>query len=543
MSNWIPVFEVEELTPGSGRLFRNDTHRIAIFRLEDGDVFAVDNACPHEGYPLVQGEVKEKVLTCAWHNFKFRLTDGACIKGDEDVRAYATRIVDDVIEVDLTPDEPALLIEKAKRSLEEAVVENQTGRMARDVVRLLQAGVPAAEMLSFGAFLDSRYAEYGTTHALPVATDLIEYLNGEIEHDALVIMQLMELVAEPIQRRPPQRWPAAIPSKHFTNELIEAVENEDASRAVGLVRGNLDEAGPALLRCAGEHFLGFGHPLIYTTKALELLAHDGTHREDVFAALTMRIVSSTREDTLPPMAKWRKWVDGHEFRAGERSLEGKDELARRILDPKDGEIEEQFLEMIGATKPEHLVDVLVEAAAQRLLNFDPAIHEDWAVQDNWLFVTHPLTYAHAIREALQWSDDPAILKNLVWSLAFIRRSHRLDLPDPVRPRSHPATSVGDVIAALERKDPAVVDIAHACDGDPGPALRSWLLAGQAVRPIYIAHQIKTARVVLQETRTDTPLLGALRFLATPITERPMRGVVHEAAQLVIHGNLPKLRAS
>ena len=99
MSNWIPVFEVEELTPGSGRLFRNDTHRIAIFRLEDGDVFAVDNACPHEGYPLVQGEVKEKVLTCAWHNFKFRLTDGACIKGDEDVRAYATRIVDDVIEV------------------------------------------------------------------------------------------------------------------------------------------------------------------------------------------------------------------------------------------------------------------------------------------------------------------------------------------------------------------------------------------------------------------------------------------------------------
>ena len=42
--------------------------QVALFHA-NGRVFAIDNRCPHEGYPLVKGSVNSDcVLTCNWHN-------------------------------------------------------------------------------------------------------------------------------------------------------------------------------------------------------------------------------------------------------------------------------------------------------------------------------------------------------------------------------------------------------------------------------------------------------------------------------------------
>lgn len=550
---WTPAFPLAELGSGQARLFKSGSHRVAVFHLGHGEVFAVDNACPHEGYPLVQGEVRDRVLTCAWHNFKFDLGSGACLKGDEDVRNYPTRVVDGVIEVDLTAEDPSRRIEAARASLQQAVLEGQAGRMARDVVRLLHAGVPGRAILADAAALDARHAEYGTTHATPVATDLIGYLDGTPENDTLVIALALELVSDASLRRPARQWPVAIRSGDFEDELSRAVEAEEVDRALGLVRGGLGEhdVGAALLRCASEHFLGFGHPLIYATKILELLGADDRHAEDLFCALTLRIVSSTREDTLPPMKRWRQWVDAHELRPGTRVLSESDvqELAGRILDPADRAIEADLLDQIsGETASASLLDVLVLAAAERLLRFDPSIHDDWTVQDTWLSATHLLTHAHAIREALAHGERPELLVNLVWSLAFIRRSHRLDLPHPPASRPVPAT-LDDIVAALDHRDRRVVALAHGwleaggASADLEPRLHRWLLRSPATVPIFVAHQIKTLRVALQEARLKTPLLGVLRYLAHPVAERGTHGDVHDAVQLVIHGRLPRLRAS
>jgi nitrite reductase/ring-hydroxylating ferredoxin subunit len=46
-------------------------------------VFACDNRCPHQGYALVRGDVKDGVLTCAWHNWNFELGSGTCRYGGE----------------------------------------------------------------------------------------------------------------------------------------------------------------------------------------------------------------------------------------------------------------------------------------------------------------------------------------------------------------------------------------------------------------------------------------------------------------------------
>src|SRR5262249_56516308 len=44
--------------------------------LHEGRVSAVDNRCPHMGFPLHRGTVKEGILTCHWHHAKFDLASG-----------------------------------------------------------------------------------------------------------------------------------------------------------------------------------------------------------------------------------------------------------------------------------------------------------------------------------------------------------------------------------------------------------------------------------------------------------------------------------
>lgn len=61
---------------------------IALFRAE-GELYAVDNACPHAGNPLVEGEILGRELVCAFHGWRFDLWSGACLAGDEPVACYA----------------------------------------------------------------------------------------------------------------------------------------------------------------------------------------------------------------------------------------------------------------------------------------------------------------------------------------------------------------------------------------------------------------------------------------------------------------------
>ena len=73
---------------------------IAVF-LVDGKAHAVANTCPHEGNPLVEGEILGPTLTCAYHSWKFDLETGACLFGDEPVRRYPAEVHDAEIWIQL----------------------------------------------------------------------------------------------------------------------------------------------------------------------------------------------------------------------------------------------------------------------------------------------------------------------------------------------------------------------------------------------------------------------------------------------------------
>ena len=52
-----------------------DKYTIAIF-IHNSKIYAVDNRCPHMGFPLNQGSVKDGILTCHWHHARFDLLNG-----------------------------------------------------------------------------------------------------------------------------------------------------------------------------------------------------------------------------------------------------------------------------------------------------------------------------------------------------------------------------------------------------------------------------------------------------------------------------------
>ncbi|MDW3614249.1 MAG: Rieske (2Fe-2S) protein, partial [Nitrososphaeraceae archaeon] len=42
----------------------------------EGRVYALDNRCPHMGFPLSRGTTKNGILTCDWHHARFDLKSG-----------------------------------------------------------------------------------------------------------------------------------------------------------------------------------------------------------------------------------------------------------------------------------------------------------------------------------------------------------------------------------------------------------------------------------------------------------------------------------
>ena len=46
--------------------------------MRDGQVYAFDGYCAHQGGPLVKGEFKEDQVRCFWHGCQFNLKSGIC---------------------------------------------------------------------------------------------------------------------------------------------------------------------------------------------------------------------------------------------------------------------------------------------------------------------------------------------------------------------------------------------------------------------------------------------------------------------------------
>lgn len=96
----VDIGHVDEIPVGEGRTFALGDEQIAVFRLRDGSLRAVDAVCPHKGGPLADGLADDRVVVCPLHNHTFDMSTGAEVSGAEmSVRSYPVEVVDGTIRI------------------------------------------------------------------------------------------------------------------------------------------------------------------------------------------------------------------------------------------------------------------------------------------------------------------------------------------------------------------------------------------------------------------------------------------------------------
>lgn len=75
MPGFVKMATLEELPPGSAKEVEHEGRIYALFNI-DGVISAIDGICPHQGGPLVDGEIEGTGVLCPWHGWKFDVRTG-----------------------------------------------------------------------------------------------------------------------------------------------------------------------------------------------------------------------------------------------------------------------------------------------------------------------------------------------------------------------------------------------------------------------------------------------------------------------------------
>jgi 3-phenylpropionate/trans-cinnamate dioxygenase ferredoxin component len=75
MSDWVTVCPVSDLPPGSHRVAEVDGTQVAVFNL-DGDYYAIEDVCTHDGGILTGGPVEGDQIVCPRHGARFSIRTG-----------------------------------------------------------------------------------------------------------------------------------------------------------------------------------------------------------------------------------------------------------------------------------------------------------------------------------------------------------------------------------------------------------------------------------------------------------------------------------
>ncbi len=546
-STTVVVGTVDDFAEGEMKMAKVGERRVAVIRTASG-IHAIDNACPHQGYGLVTGALDGELVTCQWHNWKFRVDTGECVMGEEGVPCHAVKVENGevwVTVIEPTPDEER---ERLWPSLQRGVESNYVGQVARDSIRLM-ANDATPEAIAWVGFEHALpREEWGPGHAMATAVDCLAWaVDRDGDERVLPLVQGLAGLAELTRGRParPRRDPQS-------GDLIAAIEREDHNAAMGIARYLAAEADPAEVRelfieAASMHHLSYGHGIIYTQKAFELLDLVGWDKADlILHELALATTWGTREDTLPYMRKTVAEVEALDLAA----------LAAVPVDPAwdDPGLVDEMLDIdrapiaaaVAALEAgagvERLLDAVALAVSRRLLRYDLAIEFDLDESFGWLDITHGLTTARAARWAWRVYPSPATVRQTLWAVWLCHDTSRGEQRHGIRPDPEIVGAEGDIADLIRRGDvQGTLAAIRAAGFDAGPSMIEASLADSAGSFIVTAHLIKLTKAAIEEaeaTGSDLPLLAAGRYLAAPRLERFVSGAVNESLAFVNTGRPP-----
>lgn len=494
---------VEAMPEGAPTLCKAADGRRFVCVRRGGDVHVLDDRCPHEGYPLSQGEVRGDVLTCCWHNWKFDLASGDCLFGGEPVRRYPAWVEAGRLRVDARLD-PARERARVAASMRGALREGSLGSVMRDALRLdaLQGGLdPAIEVLARDA---ARRAPWGFEHGLALIAEAAPWI------DRAGFAALSAHVAEPLLNAPERE--AAAPKEGSPGDLLEALRDERRGDAEALARHLADQPAlfdEALLPWLSEDLTDYGHGAIYAFEARQLIARFPALAEDVAAALVVSLSWATRDSALPG---WGATHRGVREAAAVGSAPADDAYVDEVLASERQAVEACLARLRAGVDPRDLLRLSARAAAERLRRFDPAWERRLDAPVTVLDVSHALTFTDA---ALALSPSPELAARFaVQSAGFVGKLRAAD-GEPPRPRDG-----GTLDAALAARD---LEGALGALETPGfyEMLRPFALSSAFVRPIFAAHAVKTAEAC-RRLEAEDPEAAALHRAAAVTLSVPRR---------------------
>ena len=410
---------IEELK-AKGRLVLHGSHRPILVIYDRGRVFALDNRCPHMGFPLERGSVEDGILTCHWHHARFDLESGCTFDlWADDVPIFPVELRNGQVWVKTTfghADTAAHWRQRLAGGL-----EHDLGLViAKAVHGQLAADVPRADIVRQVALFGAENRD-GWDVGLTILTALANLLPVLPEEDVyLALFHGARRVAADCDGEAPRRERAPLGSRPDTATLkrwlrrwtiVRHREAADRTLLTAITARLSPEAlADALVAAETERvFADSGHSLDFINKAFQCLDLIGwEHAAVLLPTVVGQMVAARGADES---TAWRQPVDlialcdkaasqlPELFAVGRGAHCWSDHaaLARELLGDDPVTIIDALKAAIRAgAGPSDLGRSLAYGAALRVARFGNANeHTDWETAH------HVFTYANAVHQMLK----------------------------------------------------------------------------------------------------------------------------------------------
>lgn len=421
-------------------------HTVALV-YHDERVYAVDNRCPHMGFPLDRGSVHDGILTCHWHHARFDLCSGGTFdQWADDVRAFPVEVRGDSVWVDVAErgDEQ----ERQRQRLQVGLERDISLVTGKAVLALLERGDAAAPFrtgLEFGA----RYRQRGWGQGLTMHVcmmNLLPHLAAEDRPRALY--HGLSAVARDCAGHPPRFMVSPLPGatpdlatlKRWFRQFVEVRDDEGAERCVvSAIRAGADHRQMAdLLFAAVTHhrYVDVGHPADFTNKAFEALDIAGWElAEPVLTSLVAGYAGASR---MEESNAWRYPIDLVAIleRAFARlpavveqarpagAWQGRAALVDVLLDDRPQATVDAMLDALagGCTLAE-LASTVAYAASLRIARF----HTSNEFGD-WDTALHTFTFANAVHQGMRRAPSVELLRGVFDAAMSVYLDRFLNMP-------------------------------------------------------------------------------------------------------------------
>ncbi|MBI2192258.1 MAG: Rieske (2Fe-2S) protein [Planctomycetes bacterium] len=419
---------------------------IAVFAHEGG-ISAVDNRCPHMGFPLHRGTVKDGILTCPWHHARFDLCSGCTFDlFADDVPAYDVEVREGDVYACTTP-RRGLDREHLLRRLRQGMEQNISLVQAKSVVGLLKSGVDYRDVVRESALFGARYRD-GWGSGLTILTAMANLFPGLDEETAyLALGQGVRRVAGDCAGQPPRRDRYALEGADIRLETLKRwfrywilVRHREAAERT-LLTAVRSGASPAalsdlLFSAATDRFYAdTGHVLDACNKAFEMLDLIGwEHAEAVLPAVVAQLASARGGeesnawrhpvDLVPPLQKIGEELPGLLQEGSGRVWDREQALIASLLGENPLAILTALREAAAAgARPVQLAKVLAYVAAVRIAQFGPTNEFG-----DWITALHTFTYCNALHQTLKRSSSPEVARGIFHGAISVWLDRFLNVP-------------------------------------------------------------------------------------------------------------------